>query len=360
MRFDLTDEQRAIKDAVHRLCQAWWEQTPPQPDMPTAADALWPKLAASGWTQLCVPRRLGGQGAGLLELSLVIEELGYVLAPATFLGNASAALVLAAADDEPQRRRLSAIAGGDVRAGFGQLRDDRDGVGIDVDGADLLVLLGRDAAVVIAPVPSGLVSLQGLDLTRRFVRVATKAAERIAGPIEAARDCIEVLVATELVGVAQHAMDLAVAHAKSREQFGRPIGAYQAVSHRCADMLVLVESARSAVLSAAWTADNAPADLPFAASVAKVAAVDAAWQVTASALQVHGGMGFTWEHPIHLLLRRAAASSRLSGGVDHHLDRIAALNGVGVSWATASESSTGADVELDLFTTVTTGVGAAG
>src|SRR5438309_2904490 len=124
-------------------------------------------------------------------------------------------------------------------------------------------------------------------------------------------------------------MELAVQHAKQREQFGRPIGAYQAVSHRCADMLVLVESARSAVLSAAWTADHERAGLPFAASVAKVAAVKAAWHVAGSALQVHGGMGFTWEHPIHLFLRRAAASSRLLGSVDQHLERIAALSGLG-------------------------------
>ncbi|HZU76391.1 MAG TPA: acyl-CoA dehydrogenase, partial [Dehalococcoidia bacterium] len=153
-------------------------------------------------------------------------------------------------------------------------------------------------------------------------------AERCSGDPAAAVDCVEVLVSAELVGVAQRAMELAVEHAQQREQFGRPIGAFQAVSHRCADMLVAVEGARSAVLSAAWTADHEPERLAFATSVAKVTAADAAWQVTTSSLQVHGGMGFTWEHPIHRFLRRAAMSGRLFRTVDQHLDRLATLGGL--------------------------------
>src|SRR4029077_4358749 len=108
-----------------------------------------------------------------------------------------------------------------------------------------------------------------------------------------------------------HAMDLALAHAKQRQQFGRPIGAYQAVSHRCADMLLLTESARSAVLAAGWTADHDEPGLAFAASVAKASAGDAGWRVAGSSLQVHGGIGFTWEHDLHLLLRRAESASHL-------------------------------------------------
>ena len=334
MRFDLSDEQRAIQEAVQKLCRPLYEQrTSSIASLASAGagatDEFWPKLAASGWAQLCVPRRAGGQETGLLELCLVVEELGYALAPARYMGNAAAALVVSGLDDPHQRGRAAAVGGGERWAGFGQLLDDGNGLAIDATGADFLVLINEGAAVVVDPTPAGTLDEPGLDLTRRFARVSAREGERVTGRLQEARDCIEVLIAAELVGVAQHAMELAVQHAKQREQFGRPIGAYQAVSHRCADMLVAVESARSAVLSAAWTADHVPDDLPFAASVAKVSAAQAAWHVTASALQVHGGMGFTWEHPIHLYLRRAAASSRLLGSVDAHLDRIAALNGVG-------------------------------
>jgi alkylation response protein AidB-like acyl-CoA dehydrogenase len=330
LRFDLSDEERAIREAVQGLCRAVYEQRASKMAGADGTDEFWPKLAASGWTQLCVPRLAGGHETGLLELCLVIEELGYTLAPARYMGNAAAAIVLGGLDDPHQRGRAAALGEGERWAGFGQLLADGGGLSVDAGGADFVVLIGDDGAVVVDPTPPGTVSAPGLDLTRRFARIAGHSGERVTGRLQQARDCIEVLIAAELVGVAQHAMELAVEHAKQREQFGRPIGAYQAVSHRCADMLVAVESARSAVLSAAWTADHMPEDLPFAASVAKVSAAQAGWQVTAAALQVHGGTGFTWEHPIHLFLRRAAASSRLLGSVDAHLDRIAALNGVAV------------------------------
>jgi alkylation response protein AidB-like acyl-CoA dehydrogenase len=172
--------------------------------------------------------------------------------------------------------------------------------------------------------------VSGIDVTRRLHRVEPREQEALAGEaLEGALDRVEVAIAAELVGVAQRALDLAVEHALTRQQFGRPIGAYQAVSHRCADMLLEVESARSAVLFAAWTADHDDANLPLAASVAKVAAAQGAWQVAASSLQVHGGIGFTWEHDCHLLLRRAAATARLLGSMEWHLERVAALRGLG-------------------------------
>ncbi len=170
--------------------------------------------------------------------------------------------------------------------------------------------------------------VEGIDVTRRLVRVTASESDELGGDVAAAVDRIEVALSAELVGVASRALELSVDYARTRQQFGRPIGAYQAVSHRCADMLIDVESARSAVLCAAWTADHDPEALPFAASVAKVAAAQGAWRVTTSALQVHGGIGFTWEHDCHLLLRRAAASSRLLGGVDFHLDRLSGLRGL--------------------------------
>jgi alkylation response protein AidB-like acyl-CoA dehydrogenase len=329
VRFDLDDEQRAIKNAVHDLCEAGFDATAANRRDDTRPDEFWSELSASGWTQLSVPQRAGGQGAGLLELSLVIEELGYALAPATFFGNAAAGLLVAASQHDKHRERwLPGIASGERRAAFGQLQRDGTGLALDAEGAAIAVLMNDGDAVVVDPVPAGLEVADGIDLTRRMHRVDTTSGEPLHVERPGAADCVEILIAAELVGVAQHAMELAVEHAKQRQQFGRPIGAYQAVSHRCADMLVLVESARSAVLSAAWTADHEPLGLPFAASVAKVAAVNAAWHVAGSALQVHGGMGFTWEHPIHLFLRRAAASSRLLRSADQHLDRVASLTGL--------------------------------
>ena len=330
MRFDLDDEQRAIKQAVHDLCAARYDTAASNRRDSTRPDEFWSELSAAGWAQLSVPERWGGQGAGVLELSLVIEELGYSLAPATFFGNAAAGLLVAASQrDEHRERWLPGIASGERRAAFGQVQRDGGGLALDAEGAAIAVLAFDGDATVVDPVPGGLEVADGIDVTRRLHRVAVRSGEPLYVGQPHAVDCVEVLIASELVGVAQHAMEMAVEHAKQRQQFGRPIGAYQAVSHRCADMLVLVESARSAVLSAAWTADHEPSGLPFAASVAKVAAVNAAWHVAASALQVHGGMGFTWEHPIHLFLRRAAASSRLLGSADQHLDRVAGLTGLG-------------------------------
>src|SRR5919204_529807 len=132
-----------------------------------------------------------------------------------------------------------------------------------------------------------------------------------------------------LPGIAQRAMELAVDYAKERQQFGRPIGAYQAVSHRCAGMLYDTEEARSLTYYAAWCADAEPESLPMAASMAKARASDAAWRVTADALQVFGGIGFTWEHDLHFLLKRAKVDAELLGDPRLHRERVATLAGLG-------------------------------
>ena len=333
MRFDLNDEQRAIKQAVHDLCESHY-------DLATAhrtadgehTDKLWPALTASGWAALAVPAEFGGQGLGLLELSLVVEELGYALSPATFFNNAAAGVLIATSGGaEQQRRWLPGIASGEARAAVGIATRDGAPLVLDGEGAALLVMLSPEAVRLVDAADSDQKPVSSLDLTRQMTRVTSARANVLPNDAQPALDRVEVLLAAELLGVAQHAMELAVAYARQRQQFGRPIGAYQAVSHRCADMLLMVESARSAVLSAGWTADHEPERLPFAASVAKAVAADAAWQVATSALQIHGGIGFTWEHPIHLFVRRAAVSSRLLGSVDHHLDRAAHLAGLGAA-----------------------------
>jgi len=169
-----------------------------------------------------------------------------------------------------------------------------------------------------------------IDQTRRYAKpLGDDVGEALPGDFGAATDRILVAVAAELVGIGQRAMDMAVGYAKEREQFGRPIGAYQGVSHACAKMLYDVEEARSLTYAAAWAADAEPESLPLAAAMAKARASEAAWDVCKASIQVHGGIGFTWEHDLHFLLKRARADSRLFGTPRQHKERVAALSGLG-------------------------------
>ncbi|MET0305704.1 MAG: acyl-CoA dehydrogenase, partial [Solirubrobacterales bacterium] len=172
-----------------------------------------------------------------------------------------------------------------------------------------------------------------MDLTRRLFTVGFDGVEVPAEntlPAEAAdyipvfhRGCVA--LAAESTGVAQRTLEMAVAYAKDREQFGRPIGAYQAVSHRCAQMLLETENSRSAVYGAAWAADAEPESLPLAASMAKAYASDAGWRVPDASIQVHGGIGFTWEHDLHFFLKRGKANAASFGDARWHRDRVADL-----------------------------------
>jgi len=149
------------------------------------------------------------------------------------------------------------------------------------------------------------------------------------GDASRALDLIATATAAELVGISQRALEMAVEYAKDRKQFDRQIGAYQAVSHVCAEMLKQVEGARSLVYYAGWTAGAAPDELPIAASMAKAYASDAGWFTTASSLQVHGGIGFTWEHDLHWFLKRAKTDGVLYGSARDHRERVAELAGLG-------------------------------
>ena len=334
MRFDLSDDQRAVRDAIDELCRSRWDSTAARAYGSGTSDdsALWRELVAAGWTGVAVSEEHGGQGLGTVELTLVCEGLGRALAPSAFFGNAAAAVLVAAAGDDEQRRRwLPGFASGEARGAVGTWQPDGTALAYDAEGAAALVLVEPGRAAVVAGDACTFEKADGVDITRRLTRVTIGAADELRGDVDAAVDRVEVALSAELVGVANRAMDLAVEHARTREQFGRPIGVYQAVSHRCADMLIDVESARSAVLCAAWTADNDAESLPFAASVAKVAAAQGAWRTTTASLQVHGGIGFTWEHDCHLLLRRAVASAHLLGSADWHLDRVAARRGLGAN-----------------------------
>jgi alkylation response protein AidB-like acyl-CoA dehydrogenase len=333
MNFELTDDQRAIqRTARDFLADAYKPEDVRRLAYDTPRgfeDKGWGRICELGWPALLVAEEDGGLGLGVVELAVVQEELGAALAPSPFLSTvAAAALIGEAGSDEQRARWLPALAAGEARGTVATLAEDGGWTAVpDADGADVVVV--RDGeGWALAEGPSA-EPVEALDPTRRLWRVrADGALDRLPGDAARAADVIAVALAAESVGVARRAMDMAVEYAKEREQFGRPIGAYQAVSHACAQMLLEVEGARSTVLYAAWALDHEPESGPLAAAMAKAYASDAGWRVPAAALQVHGGIGFTWEHDLHLWLKRGKANAYLWGDAREHRARVAALIGL--------------------------------
>jgi alkylation response protein AidB-like acyl-CoA dehydrogenase len=326
MRFDFNDEQAEIKGTARQFLASRFK-----PDVVRELaeanrydDALWSEVSELGWPGIAIAEEYGGQGLGMVELIVLCEELGFACAPLPFLSNAAAGLVIEAAGSEEQKQRwLPGIASGEARAAIGD-----ESVLLDGEGAEVFVILGDDGPRLVASADATLEPLDLIDQTRRYSRPAG-GGDELAGDADAGSDRMVVAVAAELVGLGQRAMEMAVEYAKEREQFDRPIGAYQGVSHACAKMLYDIEEARSLTYVAAWAADAEPESLPLAAAMAKARASEAAWDVCKSSIQVHGGIGFTWEHDLHFLLKRARADGQLFGTAGQHKERVAALSGLG-------------------------------
>lgn len=329
MRFDFDDEQAEIKETARQFLTARVSSGKVR-ELAAAGsyeDALWSEVCELGWPGIAIAEEHGGQDLGMVELAVLCEELGYACAPLPFLANACAGLVIEAAGSAEQRDRwLAGIAAGDGRGAFG----DPD-VLIDAAGAVCAVVRAGDGGLRIVDLAAvEPEALELIDATRGYsAPLEAGIGEAVSGDAGPATDRILVAVAAELVGVGQRALDMAVDYAKDREQFGRPIGAYQGVSHACAKMLYDVEEARSLAYAAAWAADAAPDALPLAAAMAKARASEAAWEVCKASIQVHGGIGFTWEHDLHFLLKRARADAQLFGTAGEHKERVAALSGLG-------------------------------
>jgi alkylation response protein AidB-like acyl-CoA dehydrogenase len=359
--FDLNDEQRAIKSTARDFLAARYkserirelaetEHGFEQPD--------WEEMAELGWAGLAVPEEWGGQGLGMVELAIVFEEMGYACAPSPLLSNTLAGLALAEGGSDEQRERyLRPLASGEKRGSValfdagsaavpGQfaMEASGEGDGVVLDGekilspdagaADFLIVATADGGRHVVPRDAEGLSLtraESIDPTRRLYDVRFESVRVAPGDTLPARDPeylpvlqrICIAAAAESTGLAQRALDMAVAYAKERNQFGRPIGSYQAVSHRCAQMLLETENARSVTYAAAWTADAEPESLPRAASVAKAYASDAGWRVPDAAIQVHGGIGFTWEHDLHFFLKRGRANAAMFGDAKWHRERVA-------------------------------------
>ncbi len=297
MNFDLSEDQRTIKSTAREFLAARY----PLAEVRRLAleeergftDGQWDEMVELGWPEIAE--------LGTVELVVLAEELGYALAPTPLPSTWAAGLFGAPVDG----RGALVVDGLAADAGYAD-------VVVDWDGA-------RVSGAQIEPVES-------LDPTRRLFRVTGGDRESLGGDVERARLRTMVMNAADSLGVAQRAMELAVAYAKERKQFGRAIGTYQAVSHACAQMLLEVEGARSAVYWAAWALDHEPETAPLATACAKAYAGDAGRRVPRSALQVHGGIGFTWEHDLHFFLKRGEANAHLYGSAASHRETIAALN----------------------------------
>lgn len=333
MNFDFSDDQHAIKRTANELLASRFkaERVRELAEAGAYADDVWAELCDLGWPGIFVDDSYGGQGLGTVELVILQEELGYVLAPLPFLSNAAAGLLIQHAGSDEQRERwLPGIASGQARGTVGLVAGDGEAKLVpDAAEADLIVLLSGDGAVVVERGAAEVTPLKTMDHTRRYARVRSNGGEVLDGDVDAGLDRAVTALSAEIVGVSQRTVEMTTEYARDRKQFGRPIGAYQGVSHRLARMLLETEGARSGTYYAAWTADAEPTTLGLAASMAKAYASDAGWHVTASALQVHGGIGFTWEHDLHFLLKRAKTNALLYGSAREHRDRVADLSELG-------------------------------
>jgi alkylation response protein AidB-like acyl-CoA dehydrogenase len=337
MNFDYSDDQQAIKSTARDFLASRFklEKVRELAEKGEYDDALWGEIAELGWPGIFIEEAHEGQDLGVLELAILQEELGYACAPTPFFSNAAAGLIVKhAGSDEQRERLLPGVASGEARGTVGVVKDGAAPLVPDADSASFVVLLDNGSASVVETSSAQVEQVDTIDSTRRFSRVSADGGEALDGDVEAGVQRIEVALAAELVGLAQRAMEMAVEYAKDRKQFDRPIGAYQGVSHRCAQMMLETEGARAATLYASWSADHEPESLPLGASMAKAYAADAGWRVTASSLQVHGGIGFTWEHDLHWFLKRARTNGALFGSAREHRDRVAELAGLTRSAAT--------------------------
>ena len=330
MDFELSDDQQALRDAARDLLDdhASPVRVRAVVDQKATHDAeLWKAMGEQGWQVLEQPEAAGGLDLGFVEVAVLLEELGRHAAPVPY---ASTVLALAALRGTPWEDRLAngavgAVAWHDADDGAERLLVPYAPI------ADVAVVVDADGIVVHdltsgdRPDPE-----PAMDVTRCLGWLPTDrpGATRLDAGASAVATLIDrgaVATAAESLGGASAVLDMTVEHAKTRVQFGQPIGSFQAVKHRCADMLVDVEGMRSTTYHAAWSLAANDPDASVAASTAKTWSGDAARRVMASGLQVHGGIGFTWEHDLHLHLKRAQLESVTFGTSSAHRRRLAAL-----------------------------------
>jgi len=381
MKLAPSTEQQELRESVRRFLA---DRVPLQRvrELMDSADGtdekIWNYAAGQlGLQAIAIPEEYGGAGFTFAEQAIVLEELGAALYPGPYLASAvlAATALLASSDDDAKRDLLPGIAGGETVATLAFTEDDgswepdairlaasqasssqaassQAGGGWVLDGHKSFVLDGHTASLILAVARTdaglSLFAIQAdadgltrkqlptLDQTRRLARLefSSVPARLIGEPGEAAAilsrtlDVAAIAQAAEQLGGAQRALDMAVSYAKIRHQFGRPIGSFQAIKHRCADLLLEVESLRSAVgYAAAAVAEDSP-EIPVVAALVKALASDTYFHVAAENIQIHGGIGFTWEHDAHLYFKRAKSSELFLGDSSYHRERLATRIGV--------------------------------
>jgi alkylation response protein AidB-like acyl-CoA dehydrogenase len=370
--FAFTQEQDALRATVRRFC----DERSPSSEVRRLMDTtegfdpdVWKQLANElGLTGIHIPEALGGSGFTFVELGIALEEMGRALLCAPFFSSIclGANAILNAGTDEQKRALLPQIATGDVRAtlAFTEPSGDwtADGITLEADGsrltgtktyvldghtADLVVVAAREKGTTgtdgisfftVTSESSGLTRtpLATLDMTRKQAELVFDGVEAapLGGPgtgWDALRKTLEqaaVCLASECVGGSEKTMDMAVQYAKDRYQFGRPIGSFQSIKHKCADMLLRLESAKSAAYYAAWAATEDNEELTTASSLAKAYCTESYFTNSRENIQIHGGIGFTYEHDAHLYYRRAKTSELFLGDPTYHRELIATKLGI--------------------------------
>jgi alkylation response protein AidB-like acyl-CoA dehydrogenase len=371
MNFTFSDEQQQFRRMVRQFLQSRSPEAAVREQMETGRGfdlAVWSEMARQlGLQSLIIPEEFGGQGFGYLELILVLEEMGRSLLCAPYFSTVvlAANTLLQAGDRDAKAALLPGIASGETIATLAfaepsgrwdesgiEATARRDGGHWKISGTKLYVLDGHTADVVlvaartdagvslfhVAGDAAGLTRapLTTMDPTRKQARLGFDAVEAtlIGSDGDGGRvlsrvlDLAAVALAAEQVGGAEMCLEMSVEYAKVRVQFDRPIGSFQAIKHKCADMLLEVESAKSAAYYAGWCASEQNDELPAVASLAKAYCSDAYFYAASENIQIHGGIGFTWEHPAHLYFKRAKSSELLFGGATYHRELLAQRIGI--------------------------------
>ncbi len=371
MQFGLTESQLILKNNARKFFPAECPSAEVRRLMETETafdETLWRKIAEQGFTGMIFPEEYGGLGLGMVEMAAALEEMGRALIPGPFHSTVllAGSVINEAGSDAQKQKYLAPIAAGDARATLALLEGsgdwDTDSIHLrarpsasggytlsgekffvpDLGAADFFVVAARAGAdltlCVVDAKATGLraTPMAGLDTTRKLYALILDnvevAKEDILATGEEAKRALDrgIAIATvgliaEMVGGMQKVQELAIEYAKTRKQFGQPIGKFQAVQQMCADMYLYTESSRSAVYYAAWALQENTPDAPSAVSVAKAYASDACREVGNKGVQVHGGMGFTWENDVHLYYRRAKASEIAFGDANFHREKLARL-----------------------------------
>lgn len=371
MKIAFTQEHEELRKTV----RSFIEQKSPEREVRRLMDTadgfdvdVWRQLAQQLAVQgLAIPEEYGGSGYGFVELGIVFEEMGRALMCAPLLSTAvlAAGALLSSDDEDAKRAYLPSIARGEtiatlaVTEGVGRWEEaaiqtqavpgDREWI---LNGVKTFVLDGQLASLILVIARSelglslfavdagaaGLVvtTMDTLDQTRKLGELRlTNVSARLVGSqgdgwpiVTRVLDLVAVALAAESAGGAQHCLEMSVSYAKTRTQFGRLIGSFQAIKHKCADMLLEVESAKSAAYYAMWAVDGQAEDLPVAASLAKSYCTEAYFHAAAETIQIHGGIGFTWEHSAHLYFKRAKSAELLFGDPTFHRELMAQRLGV--------------------------------